>query len=61
MFPKLLTMGEVANILNVTPQRAYELARAGLLPTVKLGRQVRVDEARLSDWIQKGGAGLPTS
>ena len=59
MFPKLLTMSEVATILNVTVARAYELARTGLLPTVKLGRQVRVDETRLREWIEAGGAALP--
>lgn len=59
MFPKLLTMADVATVLNVTVARAYELARTGLLPTVKLGRQVRVDETRLRDWIAAGGAALP--
>lgn len=59
MFPKLLTMSDVAKILNVSVARAYELARTGLLPTVKLGRQVRVDEARLLSWIEAGGAALP--
>lgn len=60
MFPRLLSMAEVATILNVRVGRAYELARAGVLPTVKLGRQVRVDETRLLAWIHAGGAGLTT-
>lgn len=57
--PKLLTIDEVAGILNVKVARAYELARTGLLPTVRLGRQVRVEERRLIAWIEAGGAALP--
>jgi excisionase family DNA binding protein len=59
MSRKLLTMDEVAPILNVTVARAYDLARTGVLPLVKLGRQVRVDEARLTEWINAGGSALP--
>ena len=59
MLPKLMTMEQVATILNVKTSRAYELARTGLLPTVRLGRQVRVDENRLLAWIESGGAALP--
>ncbi|MGG0848819.1 helix-turn-helix domain-containing protein [Peribacillus simplex] len=55
---KLLTVPEVAVILNVSEERAYSLARSRLLPIVKLGRQVRVDERKLNEWIEQGGAGL---
>lgn len=51
----LLTITEVAEILTVSTQRAYELARKGLLPVVRLGRQVRVAPAQLADWIVRGG------
>lgn len=59
MLSKLLTMAEVANVLNVSLPRAYELARTGLLPTVRLGRQVRVEEAQLVEWVRNGGAAHP--
>jgi len=52
-------MEEVADILNVTLPRAYELVRSNLLPAVKLGRQVRVNAERLQEWINEGGAALP--
>ena len=55
---RLLTVFEVAKILKVSNARAYSMARNGLLPTVKLGRQVRVDERRLNEWIEQGGSGL---
>ena len=44
----LLHMDEVAKRLGVSLQRAYELGRQGLLPIVRLGRQMRVEEHRLS-------------
>ena len=40
---QLLTMDEVAVILGVSRGRAYELGRHGILPVVRLGRQVRVE------------------
>lgn len=55
---KLLTIPEVAEILSVSEARAYALAREGLMPVVRLGRQVRVDTEKLAEWIEEGGAGL---
>lgn len=56
--PKLLRIPQVADILNVSEWRAYELARQGRLPVVRLGRQVRVNEAALMSWIESGGSAL---
>ncbi len=42
----LLTIPEVAAILNVSVPRVYELIRLRLLPAVHLGRQVRVKTGR---------------
>ena len=55
----LLHMDEVAKRLGVSLQRAYELGRQGLLPIVRLGRQMRVEEHRLVEWIAAGGATRP--
>jgi excisionase family DNA binding protein len=43
---QLLRMEQVAEFLNISPAKAYQMARAKELPTVHLGRAVRV---RLSD------------
>ncbi len=56
---RLLTMQEVAERLRVSLQRAYEMGRTGLLPVVRLGRQMRVEEGRLAAWIEGGGRALP--
>ena len=52
---KLLTIPEVAELLSVSTPRAYELARRGIIPSVRLGRQVRVHPAELDRWISEGG------
>ena len=56
---KLLRVAEVALILDVPTARAYELARTGVLPVVRVGRQVRVDGEKLREWIDDGGTPLP--
>jgi excisionase family DNA binding protein len=55
----LLTMPEVAQFLCISVQRAYPLAREGILRAVHLGRQVRVDPETLGSWIKRGGSGPP--
>lgn len=52
---KLLRITEVARILDVTEDRAYALARAGILPVVRIGRHLRVDPEALQKWIRAGG------
>ena len=59
--PRLLTIPTVAHtIFNdaVSVQRLYSLVRRGVLPSVRLGRQVWVPEDRLLEFINAGGRGL---
>ena len=55
---RLLTAKQVAGILQITQARVYEMSRENLLPTVRLGRQVRYDEDSLREWIKAGGSSL---
>lgn len=51
-----------AKRLNITEQRAYQLAREGILPDgviVRLGRQIRIDPDKLEEFIKSGGQALP--
>lgn len=59
MHDSLLTVSEVADILGIRRDRVYALIRENLLPSVKLGRQVRVAPAQLEAWIASGGRSLP--
>jgi putative molybdopterin biosynthesis protein len=55
----LLTLEDSAKILNVTYPRAAQLAREGIFPTIRLGRQIRVDPDQLADFLARGGRALP--
>jgi excisionase family DNA binding protein len=49
----LLTMPQVAKRLAIPEGRAYELARQERLPTVKIGKYVRVPLAELETWLSQ--------
>ncbi len=52
---ELLTMPEVAKRLKVSDYRAYELARQGVLKTVRLGKSVRVKPSDLAEYVAQQG------
>jgi putative molybdopterin biosynthesis protein len=52
----LLTAKETAEVLKVSLPRVYELARTGLIPCVRMGRQIRFDEEKLREWAAQGGS-----
>ncbi len=56
---KLMAVGEVADILGVRVHRVYELARQGIIPVVKIGRQLRFSPERIQEFIESGGKALP--
>lgn len=59
---KLRTVKNAAQDLEVSEARVYEMIRTGLLPlgvVVHLGRQVRIDEDALREWVRAGGQSLP--
>lgn len=49
----LLTGGQVAMILNVSRSYAFLLMQRGVIPTVRMGRSVRVRPADLAQFIQQ--------
>ena len=48
---RLLTVGEVAQILNISTNLVYRLVRGGELPAVHLGRALRVKPADLEHYM----------
>lgn len=54
--PRLLTAQEVAEQTALPLARVYELAREGLLPSVRLGRAVRFSADALRSWFESGGS-----
>lgn len=59
MLRQALTLKQAADLLQVTYGRAADMARKGLLPVIRLGRQVRVCPEELEGFIKKGGRALP--
>jgi putative molybdopterin biosynthesis protein len=47
MTPTYLTVQETAHLLRVSAWTVYQLARRGLLPCVRVGRQLRIRADRL--------------
>jgi len=56
---RLYRVPEVARILDTSEQRVYEMAREGVLPVVRMGRQVRIDRLALERFIEGGGQAYP--
>ena len=50
---ELLTIRQVAARLNVPESRAYELARQGKLPAVRIGKYVRISADALAQYQAK--------
>ena len=52
--PKLLTVDEVAEILRVSKMTVYRLAEKRELPSVKVGRSIRIVEDGLDMYLRRG-------
>jgi excisionase family DNA binding protein len=53
----LMKAGEVAVALGVGRATAYEMMASGALPTVRIGRAVRVPRAGLEEWVRRQTTG----
>ena len=48
---RLLSVGETAERLNVSPRTVYRLAESGELPVLRIGGSLRVDPNELRSYI----------
>ena len=53
MNTKLLKSEDIAEILNISKPFAYKLMQRGDIPTVRMGKSVRVRPIDLDNYIQK--------
>jgi len=52
----ILKADEAAELLRVSKQRIYELARTNKIPTIRIGeRQFRFSRQALERWLENGG------
>ena len=49
----LLTVPEVAKVLRIGRNLAYELVARGEIPSVRLGRVIRVPRSSLERWLER--------
>lgn len=60
----LMRPGEAAVALGIGRSKVYELISVGEIPTVRIGRSVRIPVAELHQWIsnrtQYKGSNMPT-
>jgi excisionase family DNA binding protein len=52
--PELLTVRETADFTRIGIRQAYELVRSGELPSVRLGRSIRIPKRALVRFVQAG-------
>jgi excisionase family DNA binding protein len=53
----VLTIGEAAKVLRLSIDSAYEAAKRGEIPTLRIGRRVLVPKRALLDMIDGRGPG----
>jgi len=51
MQPLLLTIEQVAQVLNFSRSKVYELITVGDLPVLRFGKSVRVRVSSLEQWL----------
>ena len=51
--PLTLTVEEASQILRVGRNTAYELVRCGKLPSVRVGKQIRIPRQALLDYLSR--------
>lgn len=58
MTRELLTIQQTSKLLACSYSRAAQLVRDGILPCIRLGRQIRIDPIQLESFFAKGGQPL---
>jgi excisionase family DNA binding protein len=48
-----LKVPEVAEVLRIARSRAYELVADGEIPSVRIGRSLRVSRRELDKWLEE--------
>ncbi len=48
-----LKVPEVAGVLRIARSRAYELVGEGEIPSIRIGRSVRVSRKELERWLEE--------
>ncbi len=55
-----LTAKQLAEVLNISPKTVFKLAKAGRIPSFRVGTAVRFDARLIVDWLRRQRTGHPT-
>jgi len=55
-YPEIMNVEEVADLLRVSTQTVYNLARSGKLPAVKVGREWRFNREKVLEALNRQGS-----
>ena len=50
---EIYTIPEVAQYLKLSKSKVYSLVQSGEIPHLKIGRNVRIRQTELKQWIEK--------
>jgi excisionase family DNA binding protein len=56
MLPPIMTVSEVSAFLRLGRSVTYELLRQGVIPNVRLGKQIRVSRTALLTYLENANA-----
>lgn len=51
---KLLTVNEVASILRVSNMTVYRLVKSGQIAAIRVGKNYRIKESDVNEYLSKG-------
>ena len=51
--PEWLKVPEVAKLLRIARSRVYELISSGEIPSIRIGRSVKVSRKELDRWLEE--------
>jgi excisionase family DNA binding protein len=55
-----LTAKQLAEVLNISPKTIFKMAKAGRIPSFRVGTSVRFDPRLIVDWMRKQRTGHAT-
>jgi excisionase family DNA binding protein len=58
MSERFLQISQVADLLEISKTTTRRLVKNGVLPAIRVGRQIRIDERRLEKWLESGGSAV---
>lgn len=54
-FPRYLSAEEVAELFRVSTKHIHRMCRSGELPHIRVGKLIRLPEAGVREWLERGG------